>query len=590
MRFAHLLQSACAVLAWPQDVLSVKISQPTVTVKNGTYAGVYSKQYGQDYFLGVPFAQPPERFSVAQGLNTSWKGVRKVTKLPVHCYGFGPDQTGYEQSEDCLYLNIVRPSKVKSTAGLPVAVWFHGGGLVMGGASDKRYNLSFIVEQSVAVGKPIIAIGLNYRLSALGFITGKEVTKEGATNLGFRDQRLALRWINENIKAFGGDPGKVTIWGESSGAESVAAQVFAYNGRNDGLFRGAIGQSGFGAPLGRYLGGFNATQAMQATYDRFVAKVPSCADLVGSGKSLPCLRKAPMSEISAAIWATTTGLEWAPVLDGDFFADYTTNQLSNGNFVKVPILIGANTDEGVSFGTGRRPDGGNVNTDEDMRDALGTIIPPQVKDTAGNTVDELTDEAMELYPNDQRVGIPSLETWPHVIKPGDEYAERFGFQARRSNALFGDFTMHYQRRRANRVWAKHDVPSYGYRFNIKPNGQPEHAGVAHFQEVAFVMYNLNGEGYTSDPLGGEESYQKATRAMAKNISTAWINFFNTLDPNGKKGEDLFSGEKWPIYESSGGSDGKAIVFNINGSHIETDDWRSDGMDWMIKHALDVFGN
>lgn len=389
---------------------------------------------------------------------------------------------------------------MKKTAGLPVAVWIHGGGLLQGGASDKRYNLSFIVEQSVSVGKPIIAIGINYRLSALGFITGKEITNEGATNLGFRDQRLALRWINENIKAFGGDPGKVTIWGESAGAESVAAQVFAYNGksiiaprpytvlmlmlvgRNDGLFRGAIGQSGFGAPLGRYPGGFNATQAMQATYDRFVTKVPSCADLVGSGKSLPCLRKAPMSEISAAILAiTTTRREWAPVLDGDFFTDYTTNQLSSGNFVKVPILVGANTDEGVSFGTGS-----NVNTDEDMRDALGYIIPPQVKDTAGKSVDELTDEAMELYPNDQRVGVPSLETWPHVIKPGDEYAERFGLQARRSAALFGDFAMHYQRRRANKFWAKHGIPSYGYRFNIKPNGQPEHAGVAHFQEVSIV--------------------------------------------------------------------------------------------------------
>ena len=264
-------------------------------------------------------------------------------------------------------------------------------------------------------------------------------------------------------------------------------------GRNDGLFRGAIGQSGFGAPLGRYPGGFNATQAMQATYDRFVGKVPSCADLVVSGKSLPCLRKAPMSEISSAILATTTtGREWAPVLDGDFFEDYTTNQLSNGNFVKVPILIGANTDEGVSFGAGRRLDGGNINTDEDMRNALRNIIPPQVKDTAGKSVNELTDEVMELYPDDQRLGIPSLETWPHVIKPGDEYAERFGLQARRSNALFGDFAMPYQRRRANKVWAKHDVPSYGYRFNIKPNGQPEHAGVAHFQEVSIFGQKSSG--------------------------------------------------------------------------------------------------
>lgn len=100
----------------------------------------------------------------------------------------------------------------------------------MGGAADPRYNLSFIVEQSVALGKPVIGVSLNYRLSAFGFLMGKEAIKEGVANLGFRDQRLALSWINENIAVFGGDPNKVTIFGESSGAESVAAQVFAFNG------------------------------------------------------------------------------------------------------------------------------------------------------------------------------------------------------------------------------------------------------------------------------------------------------------------------------------------------------------------------
>jgi carboxylesterase type B len=421
----------------------------------------------------------------------------------VHCYGYGYDQDGYEQSEDCLYLNVIRPANLKPTADLPVAVWFHGGGLVMGGASDIRYNLSFIVEQSVALGTPFIGVGLNYRLSAFGFITGKEVSKEGATNLGFRDQRLALHWIQENIKAFGGDPDKVTIFGESSGAESVAAQVFAYNGvfnsnpyftlhflkiigRDDGLFRGVIGQSGFGAPLGRYPGGFNATEAMQATYDRFVGEVSSCADLVGSDKSLHCLRKAPFDEINNAIFAITDGREWAPVLDGDFFSDYTTNQLKNGNFVKVPILIGANTDEGTSFGRNRRPDGGNVDTDEEMRAAIGTIIPREAEDNTGKTVDELIDELMEIYPNDQRVGIPSLESWPHIIKPGDSYAEVLGAQYRRSTALFGDWFMHYQRRRMNKFWAKNGIRNYAYRFNIKPNGQAEYAGVTHFQEVSIL--------------------------------------------------------------------------------------------------------
>jgi len=100
----------------------------------------------------------------------------------------------------------------------------------MGGSADKRYNLSFIVDHSVKMGAPIIGVSINYRLSAFGFLAGSEATQAGATNLGFRDQRLALQWVRENIKAFGGSPEKVTVFGESSGAESVSAQVLAYNG------------------------------------------------------------------------------------------------------------------------------------------------------------------------------------------------------------------------------------------------------------------------------------------------------------------------------------------------------------------------
>ena len=101
----------------------------------------------------------------------------------------------------------------------------------MGGSADKRYNLSFIVDRSVELNQPVIGVSLNYRVSGFGFLGGKEATEGGATNLGFRDQRPALKWINENIAAFGGSPRKVTIFGESSGAESVSAQIFAYNGR-----------------------------------------------------------------------------------------------------------------------------------------------------------------------------------------------------------------------------------------------------------------------------------------------------------------------------------------------------------------------
>lgn len=101
----------------------------------------------------------------------------------------------------------------------------------MGGSNDQRYNLSFIVNNSVAMNTPMLGVSIQYRLSAWGFLGGKEALDGGATNLGFRDQRLALHWIQENIAAFGGDPSKVTIWGESAGGQSVGAQFLAYNGK-----------------------------------------------------------------------------------------------------------------------------------------------------------------------------------------------------------------------------------------------------------------------------------------------------------------------------------------------------------------------
>jgi carboxylesterase type B len=108
----------------------------------------------------------------------------------------------------------------------------------MGGTDDRRYNLSFIIDNSVDMGKPMIGISLQYRLSGWGFLGGKEALEGGATNLGFRDQRLALHWIQENIDAFGGDPSKVAIWGESAGAQSVGAQFLAYNGTDNPSCRG----------------------------------------------------------------------------------------------------------------------------------------------------------------------------------------------------------------------------------------------------------------------------------------------------------------------------------------------------------------
>lgn len=352
--------------AAPQ-VIDVK-QFPTANTKNGTYAGRYLPEYNQDLFLGMPFAQPPVgdlRFRNPLSLNTSFSGQRSAANYASECVGYGSDQWGYQISEDCLYLNVIRPTGTKANAKLPVAVWIHvsfiehppdawqfpmllfscspaqGGGFFEGGTPDQRYNLSFIVQNSVNIDTPILAVAIAYRLSAWGFLAGSDVAGQGYTNMGLRDQRLALHWIQENIAAFGGDPSKVTIWGESAGAASVGWHLTAYNGRDDGLFRAAIMESG--NPV--QLGGLYTADFQDARYQTLLADV-GCVNVADN---LECLRSTDFNTLNNAI-NTTAMIEWFPYLDGDFAARYGSVQLAEGDFVHVPIISGANSDEGTAFG------------------------------------------------------------------------------------------------------------------------------------------------------------------------------------------------------------------------------------------------
>lgn len=241
-----LLTAILAVLCFEILPVAGAAQPPLARTRNGTYSGTHSSTYGTDFFLGIPFARPPTgslRLQRPASLNTAWAGIRQATSYGPGCIGSLADST---TSEDCLTLNVVRPSGFSGQK-LPVGVWIYGGGWSNGASNDPRFNLTWIVRQSVAINKPIIAVSINYRLSAYGWLWSTDVVNKGVANLGLRDQRLALHWLQENIAAFGGDPSKVTIWGESAGGVSVGNHLLAYNGRNDGLFRGAISESG---PLG----------------------------------------------------------------------------------------------------------------------------------------------------------------------------------------------------------------------------------------------------------------------------------------------------------------------------------------------------
>ncbi|POM57384.1 Triacylglycerol Lipase, partial [Phytophthora palmivora] len=363
---------------------------PTVTIKNGSYYGVYQETYDQDLFLGMPYAQPPVgdlRFRNPESLNTTWSEAKNATEYSPECYGYGSDQwvLGNVVSEDCLTINVVRPSGVSKGADLPVGVWIHGGGFYQGGSRDPRYNLSYIVNEAAEAGMPFIGVSLNYRLQAFGFLWGTVVKEAGVTNLGFRDQRLALHWVQENIAAFGGDTNKVTIWGESAGGRGVSYQLIAYGGRDDGLFRGAIMQSG--SPV-KYI---PRAYTNASAWDVYYNNITAAANCSFANDTLDCLRQVPVDTLSGILNSSVvSSAPWGPVVDGDYIQDTGPALLSEGKFVHVPILLGTNNDEGTAFGkTG-------IDSSEELAEYLMGMGYSQKE----------TNILLDLYPDIPEIGIP----------------------------------------------------------------------------------------------------------------------------------------------------------------------------------------
>ncbi|RDW91722.1 hypothetical protein BP5796_02887 [Coleophoma crateriformis] len=567
---------ATTVIALSSVVSSRSVNTaPTVTVKNGTYVGRHNAAYAQDLFLGMPFAQPPVgdlRFRAPVSLNSSFHGVKNATVYPPECVGYGSDNIPYVNSEDCLYINVVRPSGLAPETSLPVLFWIYGGNNEEGGSGDIRYNLTFLVDRGVQMGKPILAVSSNYRVSAWGFLGGKEALAGGATNAGFRDQRLALHWVRENIKAFGGDPDKVTIVGESAGAEGVGAQLLAYRGRDDKLFRAAISESGGPAIVAPLAVGSLNSSSQQATYNTLVTNT-SCASTFGTSRSLECLRKLPFAELNAALNISSSGLTpFTPQIDNDFYATYPSDQLNNGEFVKVPYICGSNTNEGTLFSTIVSYNGSAIiNTDAEFERAI-----QQVSNLSTNATRTLA----KYYPNDPSIGIPSLAQYPGSI---DSFG--LGSQLRRVGSYAGDWIIIAPRRATNVAWAAHGVTTYSYRFDVTPGGLSARYGPAHFQEVAFVFDNTDGLGYASNPFGSglDNSTIAAYKDLAKLMSSSWVSFVHDLDPNQN---GIHGALNWPKYATQ---NPQHIVWAANGTYIEYDNFRAEGMKYMAQIAKSEYG-
>ncbi|GAA6023879.1 hypothetical protein JCM10207_000513 [Rhodosporidiobolus poonsookiae] len=535
------LLSTLALLTSGADASPVAraTSAPSVSIANGTVEGVILPTFNQDAFLGVPYAQPPIadlRFRKPRALNTTYTGGTYAAKtLPLHCPGVGGDNVGYEQSEDCLQLNVLRPSGISEGDKLPVGLWIHGGGFQMGGSADMRYNGSWVVQRSVELEKPIIFVSINYRTAALGFLASDEVKQSGEQNFGLYDQRLGMQWVHENIAAFGGDPGKVTIWGESAGARSVSYHLLGYGLTSTPLFRAAILESG--APP---IWPITNTTTYQASFDAIVDGT-GCSD---AADKLDCLRAVPLEQLNA----TASAYKFEPVIDGMILGKGINDRLENDEFVKVPLLIGTNTDEGTAFSTK------NLNTTSDLSAALATKYPLL-------TPSEI-DTLLTLYPDDPLLGCP-FNTGDLVLSSG--------LQDKRSNAVMGDFEQHGRTRRFRRKAAQY-APVYSYRFDQPPQTQTYALGTTHFVEVAYV-FSVPHEFKTANTLGN----RPGDAELAQLLTSQWVSFIHGLEPNSHGIADI---PTWPNYQ-----DGQEnFVHRRHGSVVEKDDWREEGIEFISSLA------
>lgn len=511
-----LFVSASALAVSCQD------APPQVTVKNGTLIGAYSSEYDQDFFLGVPYAQPPVeslRYHHPQTINQSWT-VKLATEYGAWCHsapltlpGFSQEGITHEESEDCLTLNVVRPSGVDKSNKLPVLVWIHGGGLQEGGSADQRYNMSFLVQESVRMGTPIIGVSFNYRLSGFGFLPGRAVNESGIANLGLYDQRKALFWVQENIAAFGGDPSRVTISGESSGGISVGHHFLAFGGRDEGLFSGGIAESG--GPL---------TPSALISLDQqdvFYQKVLEHTNCTSASDTLGCLRTVPAEVLKTAF----QGVSYYPVIDGAMIEGLPSLSLREGRFIKRPLLTGSNTNEGTAFSIAAGLKVDNATDFATFAAAFDTGHALSQK-----TISELaTMYLTELTAQETQRGLGSVSP-----SPDPSYGSLWG----RATLYLGDSMFHAGRRYATEIWRAYGVPSYSYRFDAVPNGiDPMILGAAHFQEIPFVFRNLNNVGYVVKPLFADSTeLSHEYRALATLMSRMWISFAVTQSPNSHKGK------------------------------------------------------
>jgi len=362
-------------------VLGPGVSGLSVRTTSGVLHG--SEQDGVISFKGIPYGQapigalrwePPKAFVSASARNAaalSPSCIQQFAFATQNLTEFLFNNPPPPESEDCLFLNVWAPSQ-NAGASKPVVVWIHGGSLAFGTASIAAYD-----GTSIAKNQDIIIVTINYRTNAFGF-PGAEELFPTSENLGFMDQELALQWVQKNIAAFGGDPKKVTIMGQSAGSQSVAQAIQRHT--TNAPFRAAIMQSGAAVSM---------SPAPSFTSFDALSQAVNCTEAPGSAR-LACLKAVPADVIRA--WENgPQGLSFEPVVDNVTVFTDPIQRIQQKLTARIPILIGAMENDGTLFTVG----------ETSLPEFLDSILGPLVS----------ADEVRAVYP-----GLNDTEIIPTVFR------------------------------------------------------------------------------------------------------------------------------------------------------------------------------
>uniref|UniRef100_A0A8C5Z4P0 Carboxylic ester hydrolase n=1 Tax=Marmota marmota marmota TaxID=9994 RepID=A0A8C5Z4P0_MARMA len=438
----------------------------------GSLVRVKGTDVGVHTFLGIPFAKPPVgplRFAAPEPPDP-WSGVRDGTSHPAMntlvTNLLNLTLHPIPMSEDCLYLSIYSPAHAREGSNLPVMVWIHGGALVVGSASMYDGSILAAIEN-------VLVVTIQYRLGVLGFFSTGDQHATG--NWGFLDQVATLRWVQQNIAHFGGNPDRVTIFGQSAGGTSVSSHVVSP--MSQGLFHGAIMESGV-ALLPKIIDISSEVVSMM------VANLSACGQ-VESEALVSCLRGKSEQEMLAITKAFKT---ISGVVDGTFLPRHPEELLALADFQPVPSIIGVNNDE---FGW-------LLSTLQVHPSLNQDFLPPRMLPA------EFGDLLMEEYMGDNE----------------DPQTLRLQLQEVMADILFVNPALqvaHYQRSHA---------PVYFYEFQHRPNIfndiRPLHVKADHSDEIIFVFGSFKVE------------FTEEEELLSRRMMKYWANFARNGNPNGER--------------------------------------------------------